>query len=101
MLEPSRHQVGTNQAPSRHHAGTKLTLTRTQRNILKICNKPRPMAELLRAAERSDRTKFKKGVVDPLLNSNLLEMTEPNSPNSPTQKYRITEKGLESAKAHE
>ena len=100
-LEPSRDQVGTNHAPSRHQVGTKLPLTPTQLNILKICNKPRPMADLLQAAERSDRTKFKKGVVDPLLNSNLLEMTEPNSPKSPSQKYRTTEKGLEIVNAHE
>jgi hypothetical protein len=27
------------------------------------------------------------------LNNRLVEMTQPNSPNSPTQKYRFTDKG--------
>ncbi len=59
------------------------------------------MAELLKATERSDRTKFRKSIINPLLDASLLEMTEPDSPKSPTQKYRTTERGLEDIKAHE
>lgn len=35
----------------------------------------------------------KDQVLKPLLEAELLEMTQPNSPKSPTQKYRLTEKG--------
>ncbi|MFT4304974.1 MAG: Fic family protein [Candidatus Woesearchaeota archaeon] len=40
------------------------------------------------------RTYFRKNVLKPLLDKNLLEQTLPNKPNSPKQKYRITKKGL-------
>ena len=42
---------------------------------------------------RSNRTKFKKSIIDPLLRAGLLEMTDPDSPNSPKQKYRLTDNG--------
>jgi len=38
-------------------------------------------------------TKFKKGMIQPPLIEGLLEMTEPDSHNSPTQKYRTTTLG--------
>jgi len=80
-----------------------LSLNAEQVNLLKQCEKPSPMTELLHIAGRSDRTKFKKGVVEPLLIEGLLEMTEPDSPNSPTQKYRTTVRGkqLIESKAYE
>jgi len=88
--EPSRHQVGTKQAPSRHQVGT---LRPEQVNILEICVEPRQIVELLEISNRSDRSKFRKGVINPLMEAGLLEMTEPNSPKSPTQKYQTTAKG--------
>ncbi|MBI9083882.1 MAG: putative DNA binding domain-containing protein [Desulfobacterales bacterium] len=90
---PSRDQVGTKQGPSRDQVGTKLELPSNQYNILKECLNPISMAELMKATGRSNRTKFKKSVIDPLLGAGLLEMTDPSSPNSPKQKYRITDKG--------
>ena len=40
-----------------------------------------------------DRNNFKANYLDPALKKGLLEMTEPNSPNSPSQKYRLTKAG--------
>ena len=100
---PSRHQAGTKQALSRHQVAAKLSLSTEQVNLLKQCEKASPMTELLQIAGRSDRTKLKKGIIQPLLVEGLLEMTEPDSPNSPTQKYRITLRGkqLIESKAYE
>ena len=42
---------------------------------------------------RSNRTKFRNQVLSPLLSNELIEMTQPYSPKSPTQKYRLTTKG--------
>jgi predicted HTH transcriptional regulator len=97
-VEPSRDQVGTKQAPSRHQVGTKLSLTENQVNILIKCQKPLSLFELMQIFNRSDRTKFRRGVISPLLEKGLLEMTDPNSPNSPKQKYRITKEGQEAIK---
>ena len=44
-------------------------------------------------AERSDRTKFRHQVLNPLLNSRLIEMTIPDKPRSSKQQYRITPAG--------
>lgn len=42
---------------------------------------------------RSDRTKFRDQVVGPLLEAGLLEMTIPEKPTSPRQRYRTTPAG--------
>ena len=88
-----RHQVGTKQAPSRHQVGTKYDIAPEHLNVLKLIDKPLSLAELLSHAGRTDRTKFRKRIINPLLDAGLIEMTDPKSPKSPKQKYRITEKG--------
>ena len=40
-----------------------------------------------------DRVSFSRNYLDPALADDLIEMTQPDSPKSPTQKYRLTEKG--------
>ena len=49
--------------------------------------------ELMIALKRKDRKSFAANCLAPALNNRLVEMTQPNSPNSPTQKYRLTDKG--------
>ena len=51
------------------------------------------MLDLLAVTGRSDRTKFKKQVLNPLLDSGLLEMTIPDKPSGRSQKYRLTGEG--------
>jgi ATP-dependent DNA helicase RecG len=43
--------------------------------------------------ERSNRTKFRDQVLNPLLKAGLVEMTIPQKPRSSKQQYRLTEKG--------
>ena len=66
--------------------------------MLNNCKKPLSIAELMKIAGRSNRTKFRKSIINPLLSAGLLEMTEPDSPKSPTQKYRITKEGQDAIK---
>ncbi len=42
---------------------------------------------------RTDRTKFRKQILKPLIDAGWLEMTVPDKPTSSKQKYRLTEKG--------
>lgn len=42
---------------------------------------------------RSDRTKFRHQVLNPLLDAGLIEMTIPDKPRSSKQRYRLTQKG--------
>jgi ATP-dependent DNA helicase RecG len=59
------------------------------------------MVDLMKIFKRSNRTKFKKSMLQPLIDAWFIEMTEPQSLRSPTQKYRTTEKGMEIVKAYE
>jgi len=44
---------------------------------------------------RSDRTKFRNQVLNPLMDAGLMEITLPDKPRSPKQRYRITPLGRE------
>jgi ATP-dependent DNA helicase RecG len=44
---------------------------------------------------RTNRTKFRDQVLNPLIKNKLVEMTIPDKPRSSKQKYRLTDKGRE------
>jgi ATP-dependent DNA helicase RecG len=73
--------------------GTKSALSRHQVSVLAKCLNESKLVELLKIAGRSDRTKFRNQVINPLLKARLIEMTIPDKPNSRLQKYRLTVKG--------
>lgn len=75
--------------------GTKLALSRHQVAILRKSQSDRTLLELMAVAGRSDRTKFRHQVLNPLLEVGLIEMTIPDKPRSSKQMYRLTQKGLE------
>ena len=41
----------------------------------------------------SDRTFFRRNYLRKAIEDGFVEVTQPNSPRSPTQRYRLTEKG--------
>lgn len=50
-------------------------------------------ADLMQALGQTNRTRFKKNYLTPLIEAGLVKMTQPDSPNSPTQRYVLTEEG--------
>ncbi|MCI0494789.1 putative DNA binding domain-containing protein [candidate division KSB1 bacterium] len=74
-------------------AGTKAALSRHQVEIIEKCFKDSTLQELMAVAGRSDRTKFRRHILNPLIVAKLIEMTIPDKPRSSKQKYRLTEKG--------
>ncbi len=80
-------QVGTKSAPSRH-----------QVEILIRCREDQPITALMEIAGRSDRTKFRDGLIRPLIEDGLLAYTIPGKPRSRMQRYRTTEAGLAALK---
>jgi len=73
--------------------GTKLGPSRDQVQILVKASTGAALTELMTVADRTNRTKFRDQVIQPLMDQGLLEMTHPDSPRSPQQKYRLTEQG--------
>lgn len=52
-----------------------------------------PRARIMSALGLKDRSTFSTLYLSPALKFGLVEMTQPGSPRSPTQRYRLTEKG--------
>lgn len=50
-------------------------------------------AELMAELSLKDRVNFTRNYLDPALARELIEMTQPDVPQSPTQKYRLTDTG--------
>jgi ATP-dependent DNA helicase RecG len=51
------------------------------------------LKELMDALELSHRENFKNNYLEPAMKAGFIEMTYPDSPNHPNQKYRLTVEG--------
>lgn len=80
-------------APSRDQVGTKLGLSWDQVQLLELTEESRTLPELMVPSGRTNRSKFRDQVLAPLLDAGLVEMTNPGTPRSPKQRYRITKAG--------
>lgn len=86
-------KLGPAPGPSRDQAGTKPALSRHQAAVLRKAREESGLATLMEVTGRANRTKFRHQVLNPLLESGLVEMTEPDKPTSPHQRYRLTAAG--------
>ena len=91
--ESATTRRGTQSAPGRHPVGTQSAPSREQVDILRDCFEKRSFSELIGVVKRSDRTKFRNQVLNPLLAAGWLEWTMPDKPTSSRQQYRLTAKG--------
>ena len=83
-MAPSWHPVDTQLAPSIENID----------KLIVFCVVERSFGEMLSFMNYTDRTKFRRKYIQPLLEDGVLEHTIPDKPNSKNQKYRLTEKGL-------
>ena len=72
--------------------GTKKGLSRDHLKILKKCKEESTALELMKILKRTNKSKFKTAIINPLIDHQFLELTIPGSPRSPSQKYRLTGK---------
>ncbi|WP_304825277.1 hypothetical protein [Hydrogenophaga sp.] len=93
LWRPQGGAVGGELPPAAPSGGTKLAPSRDQVRILAKASNGVALTELMQVAKRSDRTKFRHQVIQPLIQDGWLEMTHPQSPRSPQQKYRLTAQG--------
>ena len=72
--------------------GTKQGLSWDHLKILKNCKNESSAIELMKILNRTNKSKFKNVIINPLVENGFLELTNPDKPKSPTQKYRLTSK---------
>ncbi|HRY33036.1 MAG TPA: putative DNA binding domain-containing protein [Bacteroidales bacterium] len=61
--------------------------------ILILCLREKSLQELADITGYSNRSKYKSSYIDPLVNYRLIELTIPDKPKSPAQKYKTTVAG--------
>jgi len=88
----SNQPASAQQAPSRHPASTQ-QVTPQVAKLLAACIGEAGRAALMEAVGIRDRVSFSRNYIQPALDGDLIEMTQPDSPTSPTQGYRLTPKG--------
>ena len=84
-MAPSRHPVGTQSIPNIENID----------KLIVFCTEAHSFGEMLAFMGLTDRTKFRRKYIHPLLEAGILEQTIPDKPNSQNQKYQLTAKGLE------
>ena len=72
--------------------GTKKGLSMDHLQILKNCKIENSAIELMKILNRTNKSKFKNTIINPLIENGFFELTNPGKPKSPTQKYRLTSK---------
>jgi hypothetical protein len=70
--------------------GTKKGLSKDHLKILRNCKNESSAIELMKILKRSNKSKFKNVIINPLVENGYFELTNPDKPKSPTQKYRLT-----------
>ena len=73
-------------------SGTKKGLSLDHLKILKNCRNESSANELMEILNRSNKSKFKNTIINLLVENDFLELTNPEKPKSPAQKYRLTSK---------
>ena len=70
--------------------GTKKGLSQDHLIILRNCKNKSSAIELMEILNRTNKSKFKNTIINPLVENGFFELTNPDKPKSPTQKYRLT-----------
>lgn len=87
--------LGTQLAPSWHPVLETVSQDAEIQRFLSFCERPRSPQEMISYMKWSDRTKFRRRFITPLLDTSLIKRTLPERPKSPKQKYVITGIGQE------
>tara|TARA_B110000285_G_scaffold54529_1_gene62092 strand:+ start:1401 stop:1706 length:306 start_codon:yes stop_codon:yes gene_type:complete len=86
MLEAIKESI--QQAISTDHASDQV-----KRLIKAVGSGERSSAELIKSLKLAHAPTIRKNYLTPALKGNWIERTQPDSPRSPTQRYRLTIKG--------
>ena len=70
--------------------GTKKGLSLDHLKVLRNCKNESSAIELMEILKRTNKSKFKNAIINPLVENGFFELTNPEKPKTPTQKYRLT-----------
>jgi ATP-dependent DNA helicase RecG len=93
MIVDDLEVVGTELTQIGDQEGTELGLSPDQVKLLNKALIDQGITELMLVVGRTNRTKFRDQLINPLLIAGYIKMTIPDKPRSSKQKYRITQKG--------
>ena len=68
-------------------------LNKTAIKVIRLLENECGLREIATTIQHSDLTKLCRGIMASLIEAGFVELTQPDSPRSPTQKYRLTENG--------
>jgi len=77
------------------HKLEKERLNNAAKTLVTLLNAPLSLKVLMESVGESNRGRMKDNILVPLLDAGLIKLTIPDIPNSPKQKYALTEKGQE------
>jgi ATP-dependent DNA helicase RecG len=80
-------------AKSGTKSGTKSQQMAQRASILQLCETPQSLVKLMASFDRSDRTKFRQSVIDPLIEAGWIARTVPDRARSRFQQYVTTPAG--------
>ena len=89
QVQPEQSDLSTAQVPPMTE------FSATHWKIIDLCDVPRRLTEILEVLGVSNRGYFKEHHLDPLIQSGIVAMTNPDNPNASNQKYVITEAGAQ------
>lgn len=69
------------------------TISKLQHNILGVLDKPKSLTQIMKQLGYFDRKSFRTTHLKLLIDIGAVKMTNPHKPNSPSQKYSLTEYG--------
>ena len=75
-------------APSNGEKG----LSKAAIKVIKLLEHECGLREIATFIQHSNLTKLRNGIMASLIEAGFVELSQPDSPRSPTQKYRLTEK---------
>jgi len=89
FINTAYEKIHEEQVPNKYRTSTE----QVKRILLCFDDNEYSVKELIVMLKLKHRPTFLENYLKPALNSGLIEMTQPDSPKSPTQKYRLTVKG--------
>jgi ATP-dependent DNA helicase RecG len=94
-ITTTTNRLKTAPVPSLSQVCPKSVPSHLAKLIMQAATAPADLLSLMALAQHTNRTRFRRTVLQQLINADLLELTVPEKPRSSKQEYRLTSLGRE------